>query len=148
MISFWDKLNCQYHTKTPLSGNITLPNNDGDLYTVLREKPTSAYTYLGLKLPFSCGTNAAFVEIKDDFHLFATAVNFITYYDCPSSTYPYGGFEDELYYIHTYILFFTVEFGIPGLSVSSLTFIRFFIAINFLFWCEIFVIIVILLSIP
>ena len=46
----WDGLDCQYHTKDSLPGDITLPDKDGNMYTVSREKPSKAFEFLGLRI--------------------------------------------------------------------------------------------------
>ena len=38
------------HTKETLPGDISLPDKNGELYTVTRDEPTSAHTSLGIKI--------------------------------------------------------------------------------------------------
>ena len=73
LLSFYqDDLDWQYHTKDTLPGNITLPDQNGDLYTVTREEPTSAHTSLGMELTL-CGYNAVQgVKTADAAQLFAS----------------------------------------------------------------------------
>ena len=47
---FLDGTNWQYKTKDSLPGDITLPDKDDNLYTVSREKPTTAFEYLRLQI--------------------------------------------------------------------------------------------------
>ena len=54
-------LGWQYHTKASLPSNITLPDKDGNIYTVSRKDPLEAYTSLGLQIDF-CGTLTAALD--------------------------------------------------------------------------------------
>ena len=39
LCSYWDGQDWQYHTKESMSGEITLPDKDGNMYTASREEP-------------------------------------------------------------------------------------------------------------
>ena len=45
---FWDSNDWEYKTKDSLPGDITLPDKDGNLYTISKERPITAFEYLGL----------------------------------------------------------------------------------------------------
>ena len=62
----------QYHTKDTLPGDIALPDQNGDLYTVTREEPTSAFVSLDFENPLSGGDAAAGVGISGEAHVFAS----------------------------------------------------------------------------
>ena len=63
-IAFWfNVLDWQYHTKTIISSDITLPDTDGNMYTVSREEPSKAYKSLGLRKYFCCVSTTALDDI-------------------------------------------------------------------------------------
>ena len=45
---FWNGNDFEYETKDSLPGSITLPDKDGQLYTVNREEPITAFESLSL----------------------------------------------------------------------------------------------------
>ena len=47
---FWTGTDRDYKTKDSLPGDITLPDKDGNLYTVSREEPATAFESLGLEI--------------------------------------------------------------------------------------------------
>ena len=65
---FWDGTDWQYHTKDSLPGDIYLPDINGDLYTVTREEPTSAFVLLSFNNPLS-GGDAATGEVLSLIHI-------------------------------------------------------------------------------
>ena len=67
---YWDGWDLVYHTKDILSGNNTLPDKNGDIYTVTREKPTSAFVSLGFNNPLSGGDAATGEVIWDAANVF------------------------------------------------------------------------------
>ena len=54
----WDSLDWAYHTIDILPGNISLPDKNGNLYTVTRDEPTSSHTSLGVKVALHGGQEA------------------------------------------------------------------------------------------
>ena len=54
-------LDWQYHTKEILPGDITLPDKDGNMYTVSREEPSASFESLGLRTNL-CGTSEPALE--------------------------------------------------------------------------------------
>ena len=62
----------QYHTKESLPGDIFLPDKNGDLYTVTREKPTSAHVSLSFLKTLSGGDSDKGVGISEGAHVFAS----------------------------------------------------------------------------
>ena len=46
---FWTGTNWEYKTKDSLPGDITLPDQDSNMYTVSREEPTKAFESLGVE---------------------------------------------------------------------------------------------------
>ena len=60
------------YKKLSLSGGIFLPDKNGDLYTVTREEPKSAFVSLGFENLLSGGDDAAGVGISGEAHSFAS----------------------------------------------------------------------------
>ena len=67
---FWDGTDWQYHTKDSLPGDIFFPDKNGDLYTVTREEPTSAFVSLCFDNPLSGGDAATGEVIWDAANVF------------------------------------------------------------------------------
>ena len=64
MVSFfWNGNKWEYGTKNSLPGDITLPDKDGNLYTVNREEPTAPFESLGLHINLVNTTSKALDDI-------------------------------------------------------------------------------------
>ena len=67
----WDGLDRVYHTKDILPGNIFLPDNNGNLYTVTRDKPIFSHTSLGMKVGLDGGQATELDVVTYKLELFA-----------------------------------------------------------------------------
>ena len=68
-------LNWQYHTKASLPGDITLPDKDGNMYTVSREEPSEAYESLGLQIDLCGISTTALNDVTRVCQEFSTQMN-------------------------------------------------------------------------
>ena len=71
---FWNGTNYEYETKDSLPGSITLPNKDGQLYTVNREEPTKAFKSLAFRIDLAGTLSTALDNITDECKEFATQI--------------------------------------------------------------------------
>ena len=75
MSSFWDGTGWQYKTKDSLPGDITLPDKDGNLYTVSREEPTTVFESLGLRIHLANTLSNALDDVTHVCQEFFTKLN-------------------------------------------------------------------------
>ena len=71
---FWDGLDWAYHKKDTLPGEISLPENNGSLYAVTMDGPTSSHRSLGVKVALAVGQVAEPEVVKDALELFAAQI--------------------------------------------------------------------------
>ena len=71
---FWNGSDYEYKTKDSLPGSITLPDKNGQLYTVNREEPTKAFKSLGLRIDLAGTSTTALDDIIDECKEFATQI--------------------------------------------------------------------------
>ena len=72
--SFWNGNDYEYETKDSLPGLITLPDKDGQLYTVNREEPTKAFKFLDLRIDLAGTSTTALDDVTDEYQEFATQI--------------------------------------------------------------------------
>ena len=72
---FWDGLDWYYKTKDSLTSNITLPDKDGNLYTVSRKEPTTAFESLGLRINLANTSSNALDDVTHICQEFSTQMN-------------------------------------------------------------------------
>ena len=76
LVSFyWNGKDWKYKTKDSLSGDITLPDNDGNLYTVNREKPTAPFESLGLRIDLANTPSKALDDVTLIYQEYSTQMN-------------------------------------------------------------------------
>ena len=72
---FWNGNYWNYETKDSLPGVITPPDKDGQLYTVNREEPTTAFESLGLQIDLANTSSKALDDVTDECQKFLTQIN-------------------------------------------------------------------------
>ena len=77
MSFFWDGTNWQYKKKDSLPGNITLPDKDGNLYTVSREGPSIERCH-----PYLSNISTQINNTKCDKISYLNAFNTLLYLPC------------------------------------------------------------------
>ena len=75
LCSYWDGQDWQYHTKESLPGEITLPDQDGNLYTVSREEPSATFESLGLRGNLEGTKEHALADVTTESQKFNTQMN-------------------------------------------------------------------------
>ena len=71
----WNGNDWDYETKDSLPGSITLPDKDGQLYTVNREEPTIAFESLDLWIDLANTLSKALDDVTGESQKFATQIN-------------------------------------------------------------------------
>ena len=72
---FWTGANWDYETKDSLPGDITFPDQDGNLYTVSREEPTTAFESLGLEIDLANTSSNALDDVTLICQEYSTQMN-------------------------------------------------------------------------
>ena len=72
---FWNGNDWEYETKDSLLGDITLPDKDGNLYTVNREEPTAPFEYLGLRIDLANTSSKALDDVTFECNKFSTQMD-------------------------------------------------------------------------
>ena len=72
---FWNGNDWDYETKDSLPGVITLPDKDGQLYTVNREEPTTSFKSLGLQIDLANTSSKALDDVTDECQKCSTQIN-------------------------------------------------------------------------
>ena len=72
---FWTGTNWEYKTRDSFPVDITLPDQDGNMYTVNREEPPKAFEYLGVETDLANRSSDALVNVTKICQEYSTQMN-------------------------------------------------------------------------